>query len=173
MSDVKKPEEISKLYIFQCIVYTFFISGMFSIPVYIAVIYGYWIGFEIDAFGKLLILIAIILHVIFFTSWLGQTIHPSEVLNPGGIGGCFIATATYGTPLAVEIDILRDFRDIKLNTNPIGRTFIKFYYLTSPPIANFIKKYEILKWITRQLLKPIIFLITNKYGKISRKEVIR
>ena len=35
-------------------------------------------------------------------------------------GGCFIATAAYGTPMAGDIEILRQFRDEYLLTNPVG-----------------------------------------------------
>jgi len=34
--------------------------------------------------------------------------------------GCFIATATYGIPMAEEIGILHEFRDEYLLTNPLG-----------------------------------------------------
>ncbi len=71
--------------------------------------------------------------------------------------GCFIATAAYGTPLAPEIDILRDFRDAFLLKTNLGKKFVKFYYKSSPPVANFISKQPILKEIIREAgIKPIV-----------------
>ncbi len=69
-------------------------------------------------------------------------------------GGCFIATAAYGTPLAEEIQVLRDFRDRYLITNPVGRSFVDFYYRTSPPIAEFINDHPLLKPVVRMALVP-------------------
>ncbi len=45
-----------------------------------------------------------------------------EIRNPGGSsrGGCFVATAAYGTPLASEIDPLRIWRDGMLLDNALG-----------------------------------------------------
>jgi len=79
--------------------------------------------------------------------------------------GCFIATASYGTPFAQEINILRNWRDKFLIKHTIGRNFIKWYYINSPPIAEFISKKNALKFIVRLLLKPIILLlsINKKY----------
>jgi len=51
---------------------------------------------------------------------------------------CFIATAAYGTPLHEDIDVLRDFRDKYLMSNPAGRAFVKSYYSFSPPLADLI-----------------------------------
>ncbi|KKT19257.1 MAG: Restriction endonuclease [Parcubacteria group bacterium GW2011_GWB1_43_8] len=64
--------------------------------------------------------------------------------------GCFIATAVYGTPLAPEINTLRDFRDNILLSSKTGEKFVCFYYRFSPPIANFISKHRLLKICIRE-----------------------
>lgn len=80
--------------------------------------------------------------------------------------GCFIATASYGTPLANEVIFLKDFRDTILSKYSFGRYFINIYYKTSPPIARTISKSELLKNITKVLLiKPLIRSITYFGGK--------
>jgi len=73
-----------------------------------------------------------------------------------GYLGCFIATAAYGTPMAEEIEILRDFRDEYLLTNPLGQAFVDFYYSVSPPMAEFITKHPNLKPIVRAGLLPVV-----------------
>lgn len=75
-----------------------------------------------------------------------------------GDGGCFIATAAYGSYLDPHVKILRDFRDHYLLTNPVGRTFVKFYYKTSPPIAYYIEKHEAAKIATRWVLTPLVYV---------------
>lgn len=76
----------------------------------------------------------------------------------GSGGGCFIATAAYGTPFAKEINVLRKFRDQKLLKTKIGSAFVKFYYRHSPPIASFIKDKPVLRAFVRGILKPIVWL---------------
>jgi len=72
---------------------------------------------------------------------------------------CFIATAAYGTPLHEDIDVLRDFRDKYLLTNPIGRAFVKIYYSTSPPVADAIRANEGLRMAVREgLVKPLVYI---------------
>jgi len=71
-------------------------------------------------------------------------------------GGCFIATAAYGTSAANEINLLRSFRDSVLRRGSSGRRFISLYYRFSPPLARVMERSEILKSITRYLLYPII-----------------
>ena len=72
---------------------------------------------------------------------------------------CYIATATYGTPLDSRIDVLRDFRDELLLTNPIGKTFVSTYYRTSPPIADALRKNGGLGTVTRlTLITPLVYL---------------
>jgi len=72
---------------------------------------------------------------------------------------CFIATATYESPFAPEVEVLRRFRDIYLLSNPMGATFVDFYYTLSPPIANVIAKSQTLKEITRLNLTPIVLFV--------------
>jgi alpha-tubulin suppressor-like RCC1 family protein len=75
-------------------------------------------------------------------------------------GGCFIATAAYGTPMAQEIQILREFRDEYLLTSLLGRAFVDFYYRVSPPIAEFITEHPGLKPIVRAGLVPAVAIST-------------
>ena len=80
----------------------------------------------------------------------------SIIANFSGGGWCFIATAAYGTPMAEEIEILREFRDEYLMTNPVGATLVEFYYRVSPPIAQFITEHPSLKPIVRAGLLPAV-----------------
>jgi hypothetical protein len=80
--------------------------------------------------------------------------------------GCFIATAAFGTPMAQEINILRRFRDTKMEPNMVGRNFIHIYYNVSPPLARIIAQSKIMKAFVRLYLKPLIrvriFELSNK-----------
>ncbi|MXV60980.1 PKD domain-containing protein [Natronorubrum sp. JWXQ-INN-674] len=52
--------------------------------------------------------------------------------------GCFIATAACGTPDHDQVETLRAFRDSSLKGNTIGELFVRLYYGTSPPVADWI-----------------------------------
>jgi len=71
---------------------------------------------------------------------------------------CFIATAAYGTPMAEEIQILREFRDEYLLTNSLGKGLVEFYYKVSPPMAEFISEHPTLKPIVRDALLPALLI---------------
>jgi len=72
---------------------------------------------------------------------------------------CFIATAAYGSYLAPEVKMLREFRDNVLLQSTLGKQIVNFYYDISPPFANYIANNEALRNITRWLLSPIIYLV--------------
>jgi len=77
--------------------------------------------------------------------------------------GCFIATAAYGTPMAIEIDTLREFRDRELEPNFLGKHLVTLYYTVSPPIANVIVRSESMSRLVRLNLKPVIQALKSRY----------
>jgi hypothetical protein len=79
----------------------------------------------------------------------------------GGGGPCFIATAAYGTPIAAEIEVLRDVRDGYLLDNAVGAAFVDVYYTVSPAIADVVAQSPVLAALVRIALMPVIF-----FGKI-------
>ena len=74
----------------------------------------------------------------------------------GGGGGCFITTAAYGSPMASQVKLLRQFRDNFLLTNAIGKDFVHLYYTYSPPMADFIAKHDSLRAIVRISLFNVV-----------------
>jgi len=85
---------------------------------------------------------------------LSQGVPFSMHITPSG--GCFIATAAYGTPMAAEVQVLREFRDGHLLTNAVGQAFVDFYYRASPPIAKFLDDHAALKPVVRIGLMPAV-----------------
>lgn len=77
----------------------------------------------------------------------------------GGAGGCFIATAAYGSYLDPHVMVLRHFRDDVLLKSAAGIAFVKFYYTYSPPVADYIREHESLRTMVRLLLTPVIVLV--------------
>lgn len=78
--------------------------------------------------------------------------------EPKEKGGCFIATAAYGSSLHPHIYVLREFRDEHLMTNKFGRGLVKIYYRYSPPIARLIARNKALKITVRIALLPLVGL---------------
>jgi hypothetical protein len=71
-------------------------------------------------------------------------------------GQCFIATAAFGSPMADEVQILRDFRDRFLMPYHMGRKFISWYYRNGPEWASVIATDDGLRKFVRTFLYPLI-----------------
>jgi hypothetical protein len=84
--------------------------------------------------------------------WKGLDAYPPK--------NCFIATAAYGTDTAREIAVLREFRDEILLHSSLGARFVSFYYRTSPPMADFIAKHDVLRAIVgKGFVAPIVAIL--------------
>ena len=70
-------------------------------------------------------------------------------------GGCFIATAAYGSNMDRHVTILSEFRDKRLATNSIGRGIVDAYYTLSLPVANYLHKHPFARALVRYALVPI------------------
>lgn len=73
----------------------------------------------------------------------------------GEKGGCFIATAAYGSYQEPHVQLLRDFRDRILLPTSLGAKFVDWYYRTSPAYALWIAKHDPARAVARVFLLPL------------------
>jgi len=77
--------------------------------------------------------------------------------------GCLIATATYQSELASEVQFLREFREEQVVPTHAGRQFLyifnMFYYSFSPKVARLIESDEGLRAICKVALYPLISIL--------------
>ena len=78
-----------------------------------------------------------------------------EIKIPGE-GGCFIATAVYHSPEALEVLVLQQWRDEVLLRSVCGRAFIRIYYSVSPSLATTLKHRT---WLKKKLRVVISLLV--------------
>ena len=83
--------------------------------------------------------------------------------SPSKEGGCYIATAVYGSYDCPPVWTLRRFRDEKLRKTFAGRLFIKIYYRLSPRLAKNLGKASFISRAVRGVLDKLVAYL-NKHG---------
>ena len=82
--------------------------------------------------------------------------------NTGKSGGCYIATAVYGSYDCHQVWTLRRFRDNKLKNSLFGRIFIKLYYGISPKLVECFGNNTFFIGFWRKYLDKKIIKLRNK-----------
>ena len=91
-------------------------------------------------------------------------------------GGCLIATATYGSELAPQVQLLREIRDNNLLNTESGtffmNTFNDFYYTFSPTIADYERENPYFKDAVKIAITPMISTLSLMENAESESEVL-
>lgn len=85
-----------------------------------------------------------------------------EYYNKIKDGGCYIATAVYGSYDCPQVWTLRRFRDYTLAKSVFGRMFIKIYYAISPTLVKWFGNSTIFKKVWRKPLDKLVANLNNK-----------
>jgi hypothetical protein len=87
-----------------------------------------------------------------------RTATPGEVVGVLSQSSCFIATAAHGSNMSRDVELLRDFRDQRLQSSAVGRGLVQLYYRLSPPLAQALERHQEWKPFVRAALTPITAL---------------
>ena len=99
---------------------------------------------------------------------------PKEKSSKGG--GCLIATATYGSEMAIEVQQLRELRDNTLLQTESGTSFMStfndIYYSFSPTIADMERENSYFKEAVKLAITPMISSLSLMENVESESEVL-
>lgn len=90
----------------------------------------------------------------------GLCVPAKKTESTGKSSGCLIATATYGTELAPQVQTLREMRDNVLFSTGSGTTFMTgfndFYYLFSPTISDLERQNPLFREAVKITITPML-----------------
>ena len=90
-------------------------------------------------------------------------------------GGCLIATATFGSELAPQVQQLRELRDNTILSTKSGTTFMtgfnQFYYSFSPIIADLERENPVFKEAVKLSITPMLSTLSIlNHAEINSEE---
>ena len=92
-----------------------------------------------------------------------------QIIQPGP--RCIIATATYGSELAPEVQLLRNFRDGAILRTQAGSSFMtafnEWYYSFSPYVANYISGHSTERTVMKGILYPLVGILALSYATFT------
>jgi len=97
-------------------------------------------------------------------------------INTDNSGGCLIATATYGSELAPQVQQLRELRDNQLLQTESGTAFMStfndIYYSFSPIIADYERENPYFKEAVKLAITPMISTLSLMENAETESEVL-
>ena len=106
----------------------------------------------------------------------GQCVVDTSNQKSSNGGGCLIATATYGSELAPQVQQLRELRDNQLLQTASGTAFITtfndIYYSFSPIIADYERENPYFKEAVKIAITPMISSLSLMENANSESEVL-
>jgi len=91
---------------------------------------------------------------------IGTQITEEKQMNDSEGGGCLIATATYGSEMTPQVQLLREIRDNQLLGTDSGESFMtgfnSFYYSFSPYVADLERQSPVFKEMVKIGITPLL-----------------
>jgi len=91
-------------------------------------------------------------------------------------GGCLIATATYGSEMSPQVQLLREIRDNQLMSSNSGSSFMtgfnQLYYLFSPTIADMERENPAFKEAVKIGITPLLSSLSIMSHAESESEIL-
>ena len=105
-----------------------------------------------------------------------EPVKETTSVKSGNGGGCLIATATYGSEMAPQVQMLREIRDNQLMNTESGTafmsTFNNVYYSFSPAIADMERDNPMFKEVVKAGLTPMLSSLAIMDSAESESEVL-
>ena len=100
---------------------------------------------------------------------------PSEETTTEENGGCLIATATFGSEMAPQVQKLRELRDNTILATESGTAFMsgfnQLYYSFSPTIADLERESTLFKEVVKLTITPMLSTLSIlNYAEINSEE---
>ena len=97
---------------------------------------------------------------------------PPPTPPPQSSGRCFIATASYGSPLHPQVQFVRDLRDREVKATELGRRVMRVvdrvYYSFSPQVARTLRRHPVLRRLVRAgIVAPTIGFLRGSARLVS------
>ena len=91
-------------------------------------------------------------------------------------GGCLIATATYGSEMAPQVQLLREIRDGKVMSTESGASFMtgfnEFYYSFSPYVADYERQNPAFKELVKIGITPMLSTLSIMSIADTEQEIL-